>query len=341
MKTTRPTRLDYCQYLLVSQINYTITNYAAHTDNQMSHDAINRYLRKDRLTSRLVWEHARSQIQSSPHGFVIFDDTVLDKNFSHKIELVRLQYSGNAHGLIKGIGLVNCVYVNPESGQYWVIDYRIYDPDRDGKSKLDHVEDMLTQLVQHKQLPFHAVLMDTWYATKDLMLLIDSLHKMYYCPLKDNRQVDDSGGQEPYRRVDELAWTNHEWAHGKRIKIKGFPRDYKVKLFRVAVATCRTDWVVTNDLAQDSDTAVQEVCSMRWKIEQFHRELKQTTGIEKNQCRKARIQRNHIACAMLVWLRLTELARQTGQTVYRIKHGLLDNYLCQQLKHPSVRMRFA
>lgn len=341
MKTKRPTRLDYCQYLLVSQINYTITNYADHTEKQMSHDAINRYLREDRLTSRLVWEHARGQIQASVHGFVIFDDTVLDKNFSHQIELVRLQFSGNAHGLIKGIGLVNCVYVNPESGQYWVIDYRIYDPDRDGKSKLDHVQDMLTQIVRHKQLPFHAVLMDTWYATKELMLFIDSLHKIYYCPLKDNRQVDDSGGEEPYRRVDELAWTNHEWAHGKLIKIKGFPRDYKVKLFRVAVATHRTDWVVTNDLAQDSDNAVQEVCGMRWKIEQFHRELKQTTGIEKNQCRKARNQRNHIACAMLVWLRLTDLARQTKQTVYRIKHGLLDNYLCQQLKNPSVKMRFA
>lgn len=341
MKTTRPTRLDYCQYLLVSQINYTLTNYAEHSPKPMSHDAINRYLREDRLTSRLVWEHARGQMQPSGHGFVIFDDTVLDKNFSHQIELVRLQFSGNAHGLIKGIGLVNCVYVNPETGQYWVIDYRIYDPDRDGKSKLDHVQDMLAQVVQHKQLPFHAVLMDTWYATRDLMLFIDSLHKIYYCPLKDNRQVDDSGGEAPYRRVDELAWTNHEWAHGKLIKIKGFPKDDKVKLFRVAVATHRTDWVVTNDLAQDSDTAVQEVCGMRWKIEQFHRELKQTTGIEKNQCRTARIQRNHIACAMLVWLRLTDLARQTQQTVYRIKHGLLDNYLCQQLKNPSVKMRFA
>lgn len=105
-----------------------------------------------------------------------------------------------------------------------------------------------------------------------------------------------------------------------------------------AVRRC---YYYTNDLAQDSDIAVQEVCGMRWKIEQFHRELKQTTGIEKNQCRKARIQRNHIARAMLVWLRLTDLARQTQQTVYRIKHGLLDNYLCQQLKNPSVKMRFA
>ena len=79
----------------------------------------------------------------------------------------------------------------------------------------------------------------------------------------------------------------------------------------------------------------------RWKIDQFHRELKQLTGIQKNQCRKARIQRNHIACAMLGWLRLTDIARTTRQIVYRIKHGLLDDYLCQQLKNPSVNMRFA
>jgi hypothetical protein len=226
-------------------------------------------------------------------------------------------------------------------GQYWVIDYRIYDPERVSKTKLDYVHDMLGQIVHHKQLPFHAVLMDTWYATKDLMLFVDSLNEIYYCPLQDNRQFDDSGGEAPYRRVDALSWETHELAHGKVIGIKGFPNAYKVELFRVAVSTDRKDWVVTNDLSQDCLDATQEVCGMRWKIEQFHREIKQLTGIEQNQCQNARIQRNHIACAMLVWIRLTDIARQTQQTAYRLKHGLLDNYLCQQLKNPSVKMRFA
>lgn len=80
---------------------------------------------------------------------------------------------------------------------------------------------------------------------------------------------------------------------------------------------------------------------MRWKIEQFHRKIKQITGIGQNQCRKARIQRNHIAGAMLLWIRLTDLARKSQQIVYRIKHGLLDDYPCQQLKNPTATMRFA
>nr|WP_225895970.1 hypothetical protein [Dendronalium phyllosphericum] len=78
------------------------------------------------------------------------------------------------------------------------------------------------------------------------------------------------------------------------------------------------------------------MCKERLQIEEFHRELKQLTGIESCQCRKGRIQRNHIACAILVWLRLKEIAYKTGQTIYQIKHGLLSNYLVEQLKRPAI-----
>ena len=334
------TRLDYCQYLLVSQINYTLTNFADHCE-QFSHDAINRYLRSERITPRLVWENVRDHVVLTPRGYVLFDDTVLDKHYAFAIDLVRSQYSGNAKAVIKGIGVVTCVYVNPHTDQFWLIDYRLYDPAGDGKSKLEHVREMLTKVVYQKQLPFHAVLMDTWYATKDLMLFIASLDKRYYCPLKDNRQVDDTSGTRAYQRVDALDWSEDDLAHGKRIKIKGFPKDDKVQLFRVAVSTHRTDDVVTNDQAQDATEATREVCGFRWKIEQLHRAGKQVTGLERCQCRKARIQRNHIGCAFLVWVRLKELAVQTGRTVYQLKHGLLDDYLIQQLRNPSFRMILA
>ena len=40
---------------------------------------------------------------------------------------------------------------------------------------------------------------------------------------------------------------------------------------------------------------------------------------------------------MLVWVRLKEIAQQTGQTIYQVKFGQLSEYLIQQLKSPSVR----
>lgn len=77
------------------------------------------------------------------------------------------------------------------------------------------------------------------------------------------------------------------------------------------------------------------------KPSEFHRQLKQLTGVEACQCRKARIQRNHIACALLVWSRLKTVAYQTGKTIHQIKHGMLSDYLIEQLKHPSVQISLA
>ncbi|MFT7723216.1 MAG: transposase [Roseateles sp.] len=333
-------RIDYCQFILTSQTNFTMTNFADHGQG-FSHDAVKRYLQGDKLSASLVWEHAQREIVPSPRGCIVFDDTILDKGHSHQIELVRRQYSGNAHGIIKGIGLVNCLYVNPDTGEYWPIDYRLFAPEQDGKTKLEHVRDMLVSAAGNKALPFTRVLFDTWYATMELMLLVDSLGRRFYCPIKANRLVDDSAGQTPYRAVSGLCWTAQEAERGKLIKIKGFPRDYKVKLFRVTVSSHRTDWIVTNDLAQDSTQGTQEACALRWKIEQFHRELKQLTGVEKCQCRKARMQRNHIACAILVWLRLRAVAKEKLSSMYQIKTSWLSERMRQELRSPSVLMRFA
>ena len=53
---------------------------------------------------------------------------------------------------------------------YWLIDYRIYDPPCDGKTKFDHVKEMVSLLVSHKKRPFERVVMLTWYATKAVMI---------------------------------------------------------------------------------------------------------------------------------------------------------------------------
>ena len=157
---------------------------------------------------------------------------------------------------------------------------------------------MLQNLICHKALPFQAVLMDTWYATNKLMLYIDGLGKYYYCPLKRNRLVDDIACLKDYKIIELLSGDEKELKSGKIVKIKKFPGTKKVKLFRVTVSTDRTDFIATNDLSQDSTDVVQKVCKVRWKIEEFHRELKQLTGIESCQCRKGRIQRNHESLAL-------------------------------------------
>ena len=131
----------------------------------------------------------------------------MDKSHSHKIELVRLQYSGNVHGLIKGIGVINCVYFNPDTEQFWLIDYRIFSPENDEKTKLEHVSDMLESF-KKRNVSYLYLLMDSWYTTSDLFKYAIKEQKIFYCPIKSNWKIDDSRGKEPYKQAFETSFTN-------------------------------------------------------------------------------------------------------------------------------------
>jgi hypothetical protein len=219
------------------------------------------------------------------------------------------------------------------------MDYRVYDPEGDQQSKIDHMLEMternpwgmLDNALYHKELPFETVLMDSWYSSMQVMKHIESLGKVYYCPVKVNRQVDDSEGEKGYQRVDELQWDEEEQREGKMIHLKKMPKGHQVKLFRLVLSNERTDYVVTNDLTngnprgmtQDDSDVVKDHCGIRWKIEQFHRESKQVTGLEGCQCRMSRAWRNHIACSFLVWAHLKRFATQFNTNVYQFKSSLL------------------
>ncbi|WP_460546600.1 transposase, partial [Hymenobacter frigidus] len=113
-------------------------------------------------------------------------------------------------------------------------------------------------------------------------------------------------------------------------------KDCKLKLFRVRVSTHRTDYLVTNEAEPRDMAAAEQESSVRWTIEQFHRELKQLTGVQACQCRLARSQRNHIALAVRAWTRLKQVAYQTQQTVYQLKQGFLDAYMRYELIKPAL-----
>ena len=133
------TKKQYIEYLVHTPINYTGTNLANHLQD-VSHDAISDYLAREKATARQIWELAKDVIQDDPKSYLIVDDSVQDKRYSRKIELVKNQYSGAEHGLVNGIGIVNLVH--SDGSTFAPIDYRLYAPMQDGKTKNEHFRDM-------------------------------------------------------------------------------------------------------------------------------------------------------------------------------------------------------
>ncbi|WP_419235065.1 hypothetical protein [Rickettsia endosymbiont of Nabis limbatus] len=222
-------RTDYCQFLTISQKNYSLTYYAEHA-KKCSHDVINRFLENEKYTPSLLWEHIKNDVIFSSNGYTIFDDTVLNKRNTKKIEVARSQYSGATGGVTTGIGVVSLVYYNPDIDKFWVIDYRIFSPDHDGATKLDHLLKMFNNAVYSKKIPFQTVLFDTWYATHKIMQHVDSLGKYYYAPIKANRNVSKTCDYEPYKAVSKLTFSDEEIKNGMEIHIKGFAKNKHVNL---------------------------------------------------------------------------------------------------------------
>ena len=182
------TKEEYVKYLITSQINHTQTYMGSH-HHEISHDQLNRCMRNEKLRPRHLWQAVRQDVVPDEDGCLLFDDTTLNKEHSEHIEIAQVQYSGAKHGLVMVINVVTCVYYNPKTSQHWIIDYRVFNPIADGKTKLDHVEDMLKHTVEWKKLFFRNVLFDTWYATNDLMKVVNDLEKFFFCPVKEDRNV--------------------------------------------------------------------------------------------------------------------------------------------------------
>ncbi len=331
------TKRQYIEYLISTPANYTCANLAEHLEG-VSHDAVSDYLAQDKSTARQLWELVQPLLSDSEEAYLIVDDSVQDKRYSKQIELVRRQYSGAEGGLVRGIGVVNLVHTDGTEGGYYPIDYRIYAPQADGKSKNDHLQDMLIAAVSNKGVKAKRVLFDSWYASLSNLKLIIRLGLVFVTALKSNRLVSLSkeGG---YIHLAQIEWSEAQLLNGIIVKLKEMP--FKVRLFKVVATNGDIEWVITNgdrgDRPDEPTThSVQEENEVRWQVEQFHRELKQLTGSEACQCRKARSQRNHIACCYHAWLSLKVVAQQLGKTLYRAQSDLLTDYLRAELRNPHI-----
>jgi SRSO17 transposase len=324
------TKKQYIEYLLHTPINYTGTNLANHLEN-VSHDAVSDYLNREKATARQVWELAKEVIKDDEKAYLIVDDSVQDKRYSRKIELVKNQYSGAEHGLVNGIGIVNLVH--SDGSTFAPIDYRLYAPMEDGKTKNEHFRDMLIAAKKEKGIKAEVILFDSWYASVENLKLIHRMPMRFITTLKENRLISLSkeGG---YIHLEEIEWTEERMHYGVEIKLQEVP--FHVQLFKLVATNGDIDWVITNCPEKISADLVQQENKVRWNIETMHRELKQLTGIEKCQSRKARSQRNHISYCYQAWFALKKKAKEADITVYAVRNNLFSEYLKTVLRQPII-----
>lgn len=329
------TQTRYIEYLLSTPKNYTCTYLADHLPG-ISHDQVNRFLRTTTLPSSQLQQLVQPLLHDSPEAFLLVDDSVQDKRYSRFIEVAKRQYSGNVHGMVRGIGLVNLVHSSGQAGDFLPLDYRVYAPDQDQKTKNDHFLDMFEQVVKEDKILARTLLFDCWYAGSDNLKKIHRADWTFFTTLKSNRKVSVSK-EAGYQRLETLEPPERGWSKGLEVRLKQVP--FAVKLFKLVATNGDIEWVITNHLAAHmTREMVIEAVQVRWQVEEFHRSFKQLTGAEKCQCRKAIAQRNHLTCCYLAWVSLCQHARRLGQTMYQAHQQQWAPYLRHLLQNPSIQV---
>jgi hypothetical protein len=277
----------YKAFLQASSVRYSGLALSEVSPCKLSHDGISRWLKEKRFSPKDIWVKSKALIDLEEECLLIADDSVLSKTFSKKIELVNYQYSGNEHDVVAGIGLVNLLWYGCEQEQFVPVDYRIYDKDSDGKTKNSHFCDMLS-LVKRRGIKPCAVVMDAWYSSLKNLKAIRDHGWGWVTTLRKNRKVNRDVSLETLDIPDE----------GLSVHLRGYGW---ITVFKFVAKNGRIDYVSTNRKNPTRD-GVEKIIKARWSIEVYHRELKQTCGIERCQARTSRAQRNHICLSILAWL---------------------------------------
>jgi hypothetical protein len=248
---------------------------------------------------------------------LIGDDTVLAKTHSKKIELVNYQYSGNQQDVIAGIGLINLLGYGLEEESSVPIDYRIDDKNTDGKTKNTHFCDMLS-LAKARGLTPEAVVIDAWYSSLKNLKAIRDHGWVWITSLRKNRKVNRNDN------LENLIIP----AEGLCVHLRGYGW---VTVFKFVAKNGRIDYITTNRETPTREQ-VKRVMKARWSIEVYHRELKQTCGIERCQARTGRAQRNHIFMAISAWLQKYQRRLKHKISFYQQDWLIIKTSIAKNLK---------
>ena len=277
----------YKAFLQASSVRYSGLALSDVSPTELSHDSISRWLKDKNFQPKEIWSISKTLINQDEECLLIADDSVLSKTHSKKIDLVNYQYSGNAHDVIAGIGLINLIWHGCDQEESIPVDYRIYDKDTDGKTKNTHFCDMLS-LAKKRGIKPSAVVMDAWYSSLKNLKAIRDHGWVWVTTLRKNRKVNRNVSLESLDIPDE----------GLSVHLRGYGW---VTVFKFVAKNGRVDYVTTN-MENPTRDQIIKITKARWSIEIYHRELKQTCGIERCQARTGRAQRNHTCLAIQAWL---------------------------------------
>jgi putative transposase len=301
MSQTKVVAAQFIDFLIATPVQATATEAQRtqpHAADPAAHDAYTRLLHRLEPDSDALWSEVQADVRRTT-GVLVLDDTVLDKPYARKMDLVHHMWSGKHHRVVKGIDLLTLLWTDGD--RHLPCDYRLYDKPNDRMTKNDHFGDLL-EVAKARGLAPECVLFDGWYSSLDNVKRLRALGWHWLTRLKANRRVNPD--RTGLRAVSACVIA----ATGTVVHLEGYGF---IKVFRIVAKDGTTEHWATSNLRMDEFERLR-LADASWRIEEYHRGLKQVTNVERCQCRAAVAQRGHIGLALRAFLVVERWCFRTG-----------------------------
>lgn len=324
MNPPKVTDEDYINFIIATPRDVTATEaerVQPESRDAPAHDAFTRLLSRLEPDAETLWTEARTQIDLQS-GILVLDDSTLEKPYSERNALVYQHWSGKQKAVVSGINLITLLWTDGE--RCVPIDYRVFDKDRDGKTKNDHFSEMLLAAFERGFNP-ELVCFDSWYGSIENLKLVRSLGWHFLTRLKSNRQIRVGGG-----KLQAVSGAGLGSGDGTLCWLKGFG---EIKVFRVRATDGTSEYWATS-LREMTEQERQRQAKSAWRIEMYHRALKQQCLIERSQCRRLRPVLNHIGLCVRAFVRIESHCYREKMSWIEAKTSIIRDAVRAYLSNP-------
>jgi len=328
----------YTDYLICQNKYATATGLSELMSGEVTHDKITRFLSSNEQGSKELWEYIKPSLrrhEEASGGVLILDDSIEEKPYTDENEIVCWHYSHTHKRHVKGVNIISCLVNYGEVSL--PVGYEIVRKEMEfcdaqtqqlkrqaSVSKNEHFRKLL-RLCKANSVLFDYVLADNWFGAKENFEFIHKeLGKFFIIGIKSNRIVALTKEDKLSGRFQRVSSLEMEDGQSKKVWLKGLSFELVLlkKVFTNEDGSTGVLYLVSNDLDRDADCLYQ-IYQKRWKIEMFHKSIKQNASLEKSPTKRVRTQANHIFASMVAFCKLELLHIATATNHFALKYKLL------------------
>jgi len=347
----------YTDFLIVQTDKASATACSDLLDNTISHDKFSRLLSRSDFNSQFLWEQNKSFIRKhqNSNGVLSLDNSILHKPHSTANEIINYHYDHGVGKVVKGINLLTALI---EYDDVTIpIGYEVLTKDlfcvkeaKNGKEKFARksrysINELARKLVKQVKLngiQFSHLTGDTWFASKDNLRFFAKEKIKFVLAMSSNRLVAldrKSFKSENYVNLSKLELNDGQ---SRKVYLKDIPFPVVIthKVFKNGDASTGELYLVTNDLNLSGDH-IYTIYQRRWKIEEYHRSIKQNTSVCKSPTKVQKTQLNHLCLSLLAYSNLEQLKVASDNNHYAIKRKLfISANQASYEKYREIKMEY-